>query len=138
MRICFYYYLYWTIVPWIIVYIIRKDVYLPGQSKQRLIGIILTNINNEQYNYYNGSSISHAQIALTITYPHFRSFNTLQIFLSTISSNKKISISLLHKHLQKYQLLNYYQLFIIHLHKYLLLISIISTYHLQALTRSTL
>ena len=55
------------------VCIIRKDVYSSGQW---LIDNILTNINQEQYNYYRRSSISHVHIASTITYPHIKSLNT--------------------------------------------------------------
>ena len=57
------------------VCIIRKCMYSPFNW---LIVISLTNINQEQYNYYNGSSISHAHIASTITYPHFNSLKILQ------------------------------------------------------------
>ena len=58
------------------VCIIRKDVYSPDRIKQWLIDNILTNINQEHYNYYNGSYISHAHIVSTITYPHIKSLNT--------------------------------------------------------------
>ena len=113
--------------------IIWKDVYLSGRCYHWLIVINLTNINKEQYNYYNGSSISHAHIVSTITYPHFNPINTLSIFHSITNRNMKISISLLHKHLQKFQHYNYYQLFIIHLHKYLLITSYIHYINLSYL-----
>ena len=103
LRVCFCNYLYWTLALWITICDIQKDAYLPGRSKQWLIVINLTNINQEQYNYYRRSSISHAHIASTITYPHFNPINTLSIFHSITNRNIKISISLLHKHLQKFQ-----------------------------------
>ena len=49
-----------------IIFVIQKDLYLPGQNQQGLIYIILIIIDQVQYSYYHGGSISYLHIGSTL------------------------------------------------------------------------